>query len=248
MEKVNRRNKLFMLTTIYVLIIVLLLTTVTYAWFSVTNLNKGNLISQISGIEAEYEFYVYNDPTHEGSTSLTLVNNTTTDELEYGKYLYIPNPTETTLIDGYVAPGERFSFAIKIYNTGTTQGYVSLSFSNVNSFGYATSVNKIQNAFSYEVTQVSFMSISGVETSDIKDTYALDYKNDFFDGEVHAYYELINDAPLNIDDFSSTVIYFDIYFDPFVYGIDPFGDPYTNSNIFMGQSLKIQTVNMVLSA
>ena len=248
MSKNQNQVKLMIQAVLYILIAILLVTTVTFAWFTSTNLNNANLISQVSGVEAQYEFYVYNDPSHEGSDNLTLVNNTTSDEAEYDKYLYIVDPTSLTLIDGYIAPGEKFSFAIKITNTGTALGHVTLSFSDVVSYGDLNASSMIGQAVSYTVTKVSFMNFSNVETDDIKDTYDLNYSQQYFSGNNFTNYELIERAPLNDIDYTITIIYFDIYFDPTVFGTDSLGTPYENSNIFMGQILRINHINMVLSA
>ncbi len=248
MEKLNKNRKyLFINTTLYVFIIFLLITTVTFAWFSVTNNDKAALIVQISDVEAEYEFYVYNDPTHSGSSNLTLFDNVTANPNEYDKYLFIADPTATTLIDGFTAPGERFSFAIKISNIGSTTGHVDLSFSNVESFNYERVENKIQIAYQYSVTKISYIS-DVMETDDQKDLQDMNYFSQHFEYVSGLSYDLVQNIPLQYQDTNSVVIYFDFYFDPFVYGIDENDIPYDNSNIFMGQTLTVYTINMALSA
>ncbi len=245
MNKLNMTKvRLYMMAITYVLIAVLLVTSITFAWFTLTNNNKVSLVNQVSGVEAEYDFYVYNDPTHSGSSNLTLINNTTTNDEEYGKYLEILNPTSNILIPGYIAPGEVFSFAIAVQNVGSTNGNVSLSFSQVYSNNYSDADNKIQQAMGYEVTKISYLT-EGFETEDYKDINNVDYINSHFSNETLPRYELVNSMSLNYLEYDTVVIYFNIYFDPHVYGTDPYGIPYTNSNIFMGQTFQINTINMV---
>ncbi len=248
MKKFNKsKNYLLINATIYVFIIVLMLTTVTYAWFSLTNHNRATLVTQVSGVEAEYEFYIYNDPTHSGSQSYTLIDNTTNNPDELNKYLFITDPTNVTLIDEYSAPGERFSFAIKIANIGTTTGHVTLSLYNIESELYDRVENKIQTAYEYSVEKISYIA-DGVESEDQKDIQSLNYYADHFDYMSGLRYYLVDHIPLQYGEGTSVVIYFDLYFDPTVYGIDAYGQPYKNSNIFMGQKFTIYTIDMVLSA
>ena len=157
MNKLNMTKvRLYMMAITYVLIAVLLVTSITFAWFTLTNNNDANLINQVSGVEAEYEFYMYNDPTHNGSNNFTLIDNTTTSEDEYNKYLRIINPISNIMIPEYIAPGEVFSFAIAVRNVGTTNGNVTLSFSQVYSSNYPNELNKIQQAMGYEVSQITY--------------------------------------------------------------------------------------------
>ena len=61
-------------------------------------------------------------------------------------------------------------------------------------------------------------------------------------------YSMLNNVPLGYTAVDSVIIiFFDVIFDPTVYGEDEFGTPYTNSNIFMGQSVTINHIYMNLS-
>jgi len=229
------------------LIGILLITSVTYAWFTLTNENNTVFVAEISGVEAEYEFYIYNDPTFYGSSNLTLINNTTIDENEYDKYLKVVDPTVAQIIPGYAAPGDVFSFAIKVTNVGTTTGKLDLSLGNIVSYGYDLEVNKIQTAFEYGVTQISYI-YNNIESTDQKDILNLNYTIDNFESTNNLTYDLIDDVPIGVATDNVVVLYFDLTFDPSIYGEDASGTPYTNSNIFMGQTLLVNTIYMNLSA
>ena len=83
------------------------------------------------------------------------------------------------------------------------------------------------------------------ETSDLKDSNNIDYTNSLFSNDLVAKYPLVNKMSLNYLEYSKVVIYFNIYFAPNIYGVDEFGQPYENSNIFMGQIFRINTINMM---
>lgn len=248
MNKTNARKvRLFMMATIYVLIAILLITSITYAWFTLTNHNEALFVTQVSGVEAEYEFYIYNDPSLSDNSNLTLIDNTTSDIETYHKYYLIPDPTSNYLIPEYMAPGDVVQFALKVTNVGTTAGRLSLSLSNVLSQYYDLDVNKIQTAFEYRVVKISYIN-DGIESVDQKDIENMSYGYNHFSMTDNLTYPLVTDIPLGHIDNDIVVIYFEFYFDPTVFGEDAQGIPYTNSNIFMGQKLMINRINMDLSA
>lgn len=222
-----------------------MLSVVSYAWFTITDENNAKLVSKISGVEAEYKFYSYKNITHLGSNELTLIDNVCdVNNLDDLCYEEVKNPIYPKLIEGSVAPGERFSFAIAISSVGTTQGYVDLTLGNLESLNYDLDVNKIQTAFGFEVTKISYIHLLE-ETNDVKE--GLKYQSFIhFSSHDSTYYPLIEDVPL-IDDsdlFSTVVIYFDVYYDPLIYGMDINGVSYTNSNIFMNQTFNIKDIYM----
>jgi hypothetical protein len=222
-----------------------MMSVVTYAWFTITNENNAHVVSKISGVEAEYQFYAYENMYRQGSQNLTLIDNVCElNDLEDLCYQEIKNPIYPKLIDGSVAPGERFSFAIAISSVGSTQGYLDLTLGNIKSIGYDLEINKIQTAFAYEVTKISYIH-NGVETSDMKD--GLTYQSyTYFEMDDSLYYPLVVDIPLvdNDDLLSKVIIYFDVYFDPTIFGMDIEGIPYTDSNIFLNQTFNINDVYM----
>ena len=247
-KKITTYHRMIVVSSMYIILALSLLTVSMYAWFTLTNENSANLVSQISGVEAEYQFYIYQNSLHEGSDELTLIDNVCTYSGEDMCYEYIPNPTYAHLIDGKVAPGERFSFAIKIISVGSTQGRLQLDLGGVESINYDLDVNKIQTAFKYEVTKISYIE-NDVESTDQKDNGIINYSNEYFTSELATIYPLVSNVPLGIESHSNSIIvvYFDLYFDPTIYGEDINGIPYTNSNIFMNQIMKVNYIYMTVS-
>jgi len=245
MNDIKQSNrKLWLSTLVYVLMLVLLLSVSVYAWFTITNENQANLISQISAVEAEYKYYVYRNEMHEGSMNQTLIDNVCQADEDLC-YEYIPNPTQSHLIPGKVAPGERFSFAIEIYSIGLTEGKVKLDFGGIQSIGYSLEHQKIQQAFQYSVTKISYIN-DDIESIDQKDNQDIIYHTDYFKLSDQKEYALVKDVKIGLkdDDNSNVVIYFDLYFDPNIYSSDENGIPFTNSNIFMEQTLTIKHIYM----
>ncbi len=191
-------------------------------------------------------FYVYHNDEKNGSDELTLIDNVCAigEDLCYE---HIPNPTFNHLIPSYVAPGERFSFAIKITSVGETEGYLALDFKELLSTGYDIPQNKIQTAFLYLVDKVSYIN-AGIESVDIKDTGSIIYSNQHFDYDNNYIYSLISNVPFGLEgDLNSTVVtYFDLYFDPTIFGQTSEGVPYTNSNVFMNQIFAINHIVMTI--
>ncbi|MBN2268765.1 MAG: hypothetical protein JXC35_04990 [Acholeplasmataceae bacterium] len=248
MNEPSKQNhkKMILVSLTYLTLSILVFTVSVFAWFTLTNVNDASLVQNISGVEAEYEFYIFKDSTNSGSSDLRLMENlcspTKTDQC----YEYIPNPTTMYIVDGFAAPGDRFSFALRIISVGSTSGYIDLEVGNLVSIGYDRIENKIQSAFTHEITKISY-DIDGIESEDIKDQSPVIYENGLFNSYWPAY-SLVSNAPLLNSgiNYSATIIYFDFYFDPTVYGIDSEGLPLTNSNIFMNQVFQIRNIYMTL--
>lgn len=246
-KKVTSYHRIIVVSTMYIILALSLLTVSIYAWFTLTNENSADLVSQISGVEAEYEFYIYQNELHEGSQDITLIDNVCSVGQDLC-YEYIANPTYAHLIDGKVAPGERFSFAIKILSVGSSEGKLKLELGGLESIGYDLPVNKIQSAFGYEVTKVSYI-YQNVESEDQKDNGIIDYADQMFNINNSSLYPLISNVPMGVENQHNSiiVIYFDLYFDASVYGENEFGVPYTNSNIFMNQIFTVNHIYMTIS-
>lgn len=247
-QNFSRQQKKLILSSItYLLLSLLVFMVSVYAWFTITNVNYTSLVSNVSGVEAEYEFYIFIDSYNNGSSDLRLYENL----YEPGKtdryYELIPNPTVMYIVDGLMAPGDRISFALKIRSVGVSSGYVDLDLGQVLSFGYPNEENKIQIAFRYETRKISTV-LNGMESEDIKDELPIIYENAHFTSNSNNTYLLVHNTPLlhNPYGISETIIYFDFYFDPEIKGFDPFGDPYENSNIFMNQTLEIRKIYMII--
>jgi hypothetical protein len=250
----NKKSKLsmhrmMMLSVVYFLCAFMILSVTVYAWFIITNENNTQLVSYISDVEAEYEFYIYQNKLHDGSNNLTLEDNICDFSHVDLCYKLIPNPTSAHLMDGSAAPGERYSFAIKILALGNSVSFLNLSMNGVTSTGYDLEQNRIQNAFYYEVTKIVYVQ-NNIETEDKKDNSPTVYSYGYFNQEVNHSYSLVRNLPLFINEElgSSLIIFFDFYFDPSIYGSDINQIPYTNSNIFMNQIFTVEDIFMLISS
>ncbi len=247
-KHLKKTRKLVISSIFYVLFVTLMTTTVTYAWFTITNTNDAHLVSNISEIEAEYEFFAYQNINRDGSDELTLTDNICLVEGEDLCYLTIPNPTTPFLIDGSAAPGERYSFAIRITSVNNPIGSLKLDFGGLVSEGYNIIENKLQTAFYYQVDKISYLNY-GVETEDLKDSLGIVYHQGFFTYDNDIFYPFVSNIPMQNEENVSTLImiYFNFYFDPNIYGQESDGTPYTNSNIFMNQIFTINDLYMSVS-
>jgi hypothetical protein len=240
-------NRLVAKLICYILFSVSAISIVTYAWFSLANENHTELISNLTDIEVDYEFYIYKDSLHLGNATPSLIDDLCSLYQDQC-YLIVPNPTVAELIDGSVAPGERFSFAIKVRSQGKLQAYLSLDFGGITSENYPSVENMIQTAFMYEVTRVSYLTTEG-ETEDFKNNAPIELYTNYFTYEENLIYPLVHNVPVINQEFSSStvVVYFDLHFSNSIFGTDAFGIPYTNSNIFMNQVFSIQHIFMKMS-
>lgn len=241
----KKYRKLIVYSIFYVVFVFAMTTCVTYAWFTITNTNNANLITSISEIEAEYGFYIYQNTTRDGSDELTLIDNICLYDTEDLCYQNVPNPNTSNLLEGSSAPGERYSFAIRITSINNPIGTLKLDLGDLISEGYDLEVNKIQTAFKYQVDKISYINF-GVETEDLKDQLGIVYHSAYFTYDNNGIYPLVSNIPMrnaeNID--TMIVIYFNLYFDPYIYGQDALGVPYTDSNIFLNQVFTIEHIYM----
>lgn len=250
MEKqIKSKYRKLIISSIFYFVIVFTMTTfVSYAWFTITNTNNANLITSISEIESEYEFFIYQNETRDGSDELTLIDNVCQTDTEDLCYLNISNPTTSVLLEGSSAPGERYSFAIRITSVNNPIGTLKLELGDLISEGYDLEVNKIQTAFYYQVDKISYINF-GVESADVKDNLGIVYHSNFFSYDNNTIYPLVSNVPMrnaeNVD--TMIIIYFNLYFDPYIYGQDALGIPYTNSNIFLNQRFSIVHIYMNVS-
>lgn len=240
-------RRLVALLIIYIVFSISAISIVTFAWFTLSDENHTELISNLTDIEVDYEFYIYKDSLHLGNTTPSLINNLC-DLKNDQCYQLIYNPTVAQLIEGSVAPGERFSFAIKVRSQGQTQAYLSLDFGGVTSENYIREENKIQTAFMYEVTKISYLSEDS-ESGDFKSDSPIEVDSSYFSHEIGLIYPLVHHVPVINRDFESNtvIVYFDLYFSKTIFGTDELGIPYINSNIFMNQVFSIEHVFMKMS-
>lgn len=239
--------KMLLSAVIFFLSTISLIGITTYAWFIITNVNHTQLISQVSEIEAEYEFYRFKDSWHNGNDDPQLLEQVCLNEEDDQCYEYIPNPTEMFDYTQAVAPGEKFSFAIKIVSLGN-EAYLNLDLGRISSINVPVDGIKLQTAFLYQVSKVSYV-IDSVEGLDQKDISPIVHYQQYFDGDDQTIYPLIHHVPMNIIAESQVmiIIYFDFYFDPTVTGTDNLGVPYDNQNHLVNQSLLIEDIYMMIN-
>jgi len=238
---------------ISMLAMALLFIGVTFAWFTVSQQSQTDNISlQVDGDLFEYQFYVYVESLYLGDDAPSL-NNKICDELlsincyeevETSGPEYLFSDTHT------LTPNNRFSFAIKISNISPKELSVFLELKNLSSTGYLLPANKIQVAFEYDVTRIVYVN-AGVEGMDIKDSLAIEYAGDSVTPDPHfglsdsLPYRLASNIPISNEGSSQTIIlFFNLYFDPELSGIDEFGLSTGNSNAFQNQSLIIKTLKI----
>lgn len=241
-----RSYTLHIYTTLYICVSFLLISVVTFAWFTLTNHNQTAFMSDVAEIESEYVFYMYEDLYRLGNSNPMLLEQTCGEET-LNCYRYIENPMENQWIDHSVAPGQRFSLAIKVLSQGLTQSYLSLSLGGILSEGYETSGYKIETAFYYQVTKISYV-INDVESSDYKAIGPRVFYQGYFDQGDQIMYPLAKNLPtLDIYSLSSEmIVYFDLYFDPDIRGYD--GDIiHEDSHVFINQKLYINHLFMKVS-
>lgn len=241
-------TRMLIMSTLYVLSACFLLSITTYAWFIMTNTTKTSLVSAISEVEAEYDFYIYQDSWHDGNENPLLSEQLCDREDDDGCYQLIQDPSHVFDWMQSIAPGERFSFAISIVSIGT-EAYLSLDMGHIESFGYTDPSLQIKYAFFYEITKLSYI-VSGVEGLDQKDVSPTTRFQGYFNQADDAIYPLIHDIPLNHiqGEHVVIVVYFDLYYDPSVIYRDEYGIPFDNLNHLMGQSLAIEDIYMMISS
>lgn len=219
----------------------------TYAWFIITNTNTSHLISQVSDVEAEYEFYQYKDSWHDGNLNPWLLDQMCMSEDDDQCYELIPNPTTVFNHEQAISPGERFSFAIKITALGN-QAYLNLDLGRVSSLNVVDGDMKIQNAFLYQVSKVSYV-VDGIEGTDRKDVAPILYNQQYFEGDDQTIYPLIHHVPMYLGSGQNVmiIVYFDLYYDPLVKGTDSFGIPYLDQNHLANQAIIIEDIYMMIN-
>lgn len=219
----------------------------TFAWFTLSIETSSSLILNVDGEDYEYRFFVYQELDHSGNPSPTLVNTICAESSSQECYLEIVNPNSTHLISNEhtLVPGNRFSFALEITNISEKDLNFAFSFSDLSSIGYLLSTNKIQIAFNYSVSKIVF-SDNGLETSDVKDTRGMIYagmaplENPHFGLVDSSLYELASAIPVaGLGSEQKVIVFFDLYFDPTVSGLDSEGIQVGNSNAFQNQKFII---------
>jgi hypothetical protein len=247
-------KRLLMMSLSTFVIALFMLITVGFAWFSFANKADTSLISQIGNVDADYQFYIYLDTSRHGDAAPVLSNqcSSSSDDACYYLIENTNNPlTEPVYVFGssdLVVPGNKFSFALKVSNTGNIAADLALNFLNIISTGFDFAINKTQIAYQYQVTRITYTE-SGYETGDIKSSYGIVTNTDHFLSNYDESYALASNIPLALpgSSNSSVIVYFDIYFDPDVSGFTELGVPTDNSNAFENQTFTISKIALILT-
>jgi hypothetical protein len=224
-----------------------------FAWFSLSNWGKSSMVATVGDINANYEFYVYLDQSRLGDSSPAISNDcsSSSDDTCYWLKENTSNPANEPVFqfgdnDGIV-PGNKFSFALKITNIGNMDAYVDISFKNLISEGFYLSTNKIQRAFYFQVTRMTYF-YNGYEGPDINNSLGIVSHENHFLVDFDEKYSLVESIPLGFDDpdNSSVIVYFDIFFDPNISGLDAYGNSTNSSNEFEDQIFTISQIEILL--
>ncbi len=250
----NEPKKLILVSISSFVVALLMLVSVGFAWITLSNKASGSFVSSVGNVDADFAFYVYLDESKNGSTNPTIANECASSSGD-GCYYLIENTstplTEPVYLFGganKVFPNDKFSFAIRVTNIGDFDSYLTLDFLDLISQGFDITDNKIQVAFSYEVTKITYL-VSGVESSDIKSSLGIILHQDHFTKENDERYHLVESVPISSDDENTktVIVYFDIYFDPLVFGYTLLGQPMNNSNAFENQLFTISKLAVILT-
>jgi len=235
-------------------IALLSLISVGYAWFIINNQAASTVVANVGSIDANYSFYIYLDSDRLGDSN-QLISNQCASSTGDNCYWLIENTgnpaSESVYIFGSsdkVIPGDRFSFALRVTNIGNMDSFLNVAFENLISYGYNLIINKIQVAFQYQVTRISYMNVD-YQGPDIKENNGIIFHEGHFSSNNDAQYSLAEAIPLNEGDpySSSAIIFFDLYFDPNVTGyFSSYSDPMNNSNAFENQNFTISKISIKL--
>lgn len=236
--KTKTQKQLIVVSIISFVVTIFLLTSSIFAWISLSKQAGGSFITQTTDISSNLEFYIYRDPLFNGSN-----NKLTSDEClapgDVGCFEQIINPKVSQIITPDLKPSDKMSFAIKITNLSSKKIDIRLSFGGVTSTGYIENYNKIQRAFLYEVTAIRY-SNNNSQGTDIKSTSAITTSH--FSNEDSPRYVLLDEFALQKKDNtnSQVVVYFDLYYDESIHGLDESLQSTGNSNAFMYQEFEIK--------
>lgn len=250
----NPMTKRLMTSVLSLISVALIFVFATYAWLNLTQSAESELALSIDKNLYEYRFFVYRDIHFLGNDAPTLVDSVCVDGSEQHCYLEIVDPTPAHLFSeaAVLRPDNRFSFALEITNVSGVSRFFQLFFAELASSGYALSTNKIQRAFAYSVTRIVYAE-DGVESGDVKDSGGIVYAGmapdpvPHFGSTADGSYVLAAHLPIDAGgDQGTMILFFDLYFDPYVEGVDAEGVGTGNSNAFQNQvfivgKLRIET-------
>lgn len=221
---------------------------VVYAWFTMTDETDTGVVATLPSLDLVLDYYVYRDNDCQGADQTTLQNNLCVLSEDLDCYEHITDLSTATLIDPgrRLFPNDRLSFAIKITNLSDVSGIMTLSLSELVTTGFILPQNKVQIAFAYYVTKIVYVN-NGVEGSDVKDNGTIVYTSGA--GEIYTHFSILDNQRYLLasqiavshipNDNQIVIVFFDLYFDPWVGTFDTLGNPIDNSNAFQNQVFTI---------
>lgn len=235
--KTKTQKQLIVVSIISFVVTVFLLTSTIFAWVSLSRQAGSSFISNLTDISSDFEFYIYRDSDFNGSGNKLITDECVAIDYE-NCFENIPNPKVSQIINPEMKPSDRISFALKIINKSSMPIDIRLSFGGISSTGYNEDYNKIQRAFMYEVTAIRYLN-GGIEGDDIKSSANI--INAHFESHEVSHYVLLNNFELSKNGTLNdrAVIYFDLYFDENIFGLNDLLESTGNSNVFMNQTLVV---------
>lgn len=234
------------------LAIIVLLISVIFAWFSMSNQASGNLVGDLGELRAEYELYRYKNSLYQKDSVLS-INQLCNAQIADGCYEKLEdNQTSTTsnLFGEYakLLPGDEFTFALKIKNVGDRDAHLLIELGQVFSknpqgekIAYSEK-NAIHRAFQYEVAKIAYVDSSGMEGMNIRESIItapfLKHFNDY------PYPVLAKNIELDKNNINknTVIIYFHISFSSSFPSFDENGSEVNNSNAYIKQKLVIEQI------
>jgi hypothetical protein len=249
---VSRMNKMLVKSLMTLVASSFMFVALTFAWFVVsTNNNVDPIVINISPLDFEYTLYLFKDESGTGASTQVLSQSLCLHEEDNN--CYFPHESSNPyLFPSSVGfrPGQKFSFALQITNISAGSRYANVTISEVSSLGFQSIQNKIQRAFLYQVTKMVYDTPLG-ESSDQKGLLGVMYAGMDSEADYHFSlnsedaYSLFSGFPLYPQvDTKSVIVYFNLYFDPSVYGMDESMQLSNNSNAFQNQQLIIRKVTI----
>jgi hypothetical protein len=250
----NQPKRMLLVSLGSFVVALMVLISVGFAWYTLSKTASGSLVTELGDVDANYEFYVYLDSARLGNSIPTITNEclASTDDDCYWLIENTSNPlTESVYVFGgtkKVFPNDRFSFAIKVTNVGDFDSNLTVDLQSLVSQGYDIIDNKIQVAFSYQVSKITYL-VGGVESADVKSNAGIVVTNGHFTKDNDLRYHIVENIPLSKTDpnTNTAIVYFDIHFDPLVTGYTLLGEPMNNSNAFENQLFTISHIAIILA-
>ena len=256
----TKSDKSLMLSTIsFITLAIVLLFSISLAWFSIGDSTKTDSlgINIVGNVNMTAKLYYFVDEHKDGALNEQLVlegNNTTNPTGAQGKFLLVTGllPIGDTDPGSRYAPGDSITFALVLTNEETTAiRTMRILFSGISSNDgsgnpIAIQENRVENAYEYSFRKATY----GNETNTFDDNTDIVGVTDHFNQVPPRPFTLASNVLTEPSgDKKSIIIFFDLLFDPNIYGYEDDGIgglvSTGNSNIFQHQVLLINYLNII---